>query len=76
MPRTVEDLLFARGIDIYYETVRLLRSRFDPMFSAEIRRQRVGRMRGFHHWRWHVDEVCEKINGERHTPWRAIDHQG
>jgi putative transposase len=36
------------------------------MFAGEMRRKRVQRMRGFTHWRWHVDEVCVKINGEMH----------
>ena len=33
-------------------------------------------MRGFRHWRWHLDEVCVKINGEMHFLWRAVDHEG
>ena len=33
-------------------------------------------MRGFRHWRWHLDELIVKINGERHYLWRAIDHEG
>jgi len=74
--RNVEDLLFERGIDICHETVRFWWNRFGPMFASEIRRQRVSRMRGFHHWRWHVDEVFVKINGERHYLWRAVDHEG
>ena len=51
--RNVEDLLAERGIDICHETVRFWWSRFGPMFAADIRRQRVSRMKGFHHWRWH-----------------------
>ena len=74
--RNVEDLLFERGIDICHETVRLWWNRFGPLFAAEIRRQRQCRMRGFRHWRWHVDEVFVKINGERHYLWRAVDHEG
>ena len=74
--RNVEDLLFERGIDICHETVRFWWNRFGPMFAAEIRRQRVSRMRGFRHWRWHLDEVFVKINGERHYLWRAVDHEG
>ena len=46
------------------------------MFAADIRRQRVSRMKGFRHWRWHLDEVFVKINGERHYLWRAVDHEG
>ncbi|MEL1251145.1 IS6 family transposase [Aurantiacibacter gilvus] len=74
--RNVEDLLFERGVDICHETVRLWWNRFGPLFAADIRRQRVSRMRGFRHWRWHVDEVFVKINGETHYLWRAVDHEG
>ena len=55
--RNVEDLLFERGIDLCHETVRLWWNRFGPMFAADIRRQRLSRLRGFRHWRWHLDEV-------------------
>lgn len=54
--RNVEDLLFERGYDFCHETVRLWWNRFGPMFAAEIHRQRVSHMRGFRHWRWHLDE--------------------
>ena len=27
-------------------------------------------------WRWHLDEVFVKINGELHYLWRAVDHEG
>jgi putative transposase len=33
-------------------------------------------MRGIRHWRWHLDEVFVRINGERHYLWRAVDHEG
>ena len=55
--RNVEDLLFERGIDICHETVRMWWNRFGPLFASDIRRQRVSRMRGFRHWRWHLDEM-------------------
>lgn len=74
--RNVEDLLAERGIDICHETVRLWWNRFGPMFAAEIRRKRVDRMRGHTHWRWHLDEVYVKINGQMHYLWRAVDHEG
>ena len=74
--RNVEDLLFERGIDLCHETVRFWWNRFGPMFAGDIRRQRVGRMRGITHWRWHLDEVYVKINGEMHYLWRAVDHEG
>jgi putative transposase len=74
--RNVEDLLFERGIDLCHETVRLWWNRFGPLFAANIRRQRVSRMRGFRQWRWHLNEVYVKINGEMHYLWRAVDHEG
>jgi putative transposase len=69
-------LLAERGIDICHETVRLWWNRFGPMFAAEIRKRRVDRMRAYTHWRWHLDEVYVKINGEMHYLWRAVDHEG
>ena len=30
----------------------------------------------FSRWRWHVDEVFVKVNGELHYLWRAVDHEG
>ena len=74
--RNVEDLLAERGIDVSYETVRYWWNRFGPMFAAEIRSKRVGHVRAFTHWRWHLDEVYVKINGEMHYLWRAVDHEG
>jgi putative transposase len=73
--RNVEDLLHERGIDICHETVRFWWHRFGPMFAAEIRRRRVEGMRSSH-WRWHLDEIFVKINGEKHYLWRAVDHEG
>jgi putative transposase len=74
--RNVEDLLFERGINICHETVRLWWNRFSPMFAADIRRQRVSRMKGFRQRRRHLDEVFIKINDERRYLWRAVDHEG
>jgi len=73
--RNVEDLLHERGIDICHETVRFWWNRFGPMFAAEIRKRRVEGMLSSR-WRWHLDEVFVKINGERHYLWRAVDHEG
>jgi hypothetical protein len=33
-------------------------AQFDPLFAADVRRQWVIRMPGFHHWRWHLDQMC------------------
>ncbi len=74
--RNVEDLLFERGIDICHETVRHWWNRFGPLFAADIRRQRVSAMRGQRQWRWHLDEMYVKLNGEMVYLWRAVDHEG
>jgi putative transposase len=55
--RNVEDLLFERGIDLSHETVRFWWNGFGPMFAGDIRRRRISHMRGFRHWRWHLDEM-------------------
>ena len=73
--RQVEDILFERGIDICHETVRYGWDRFAPVFAGEIRRRHVDR-RDWSNWRWHLDEVLVRINGEMHYLWRAVDHEG
>ena len=74
--RNVEDLLAERGIDICHETVRQWWNRFGPMFAAQIKKKRINARRGIPEWRWHLDEVFVKINGELHYLWRAVDHEG
>ena len=73
--RNVEDLLHKRGIEISHETVRFWWNRFGPLFAAEIRKRRVSGVRPSR-WRWHLDEVFVKINGQQHYLWRAVDHEG
>ena len=73
--RQVEDLLHERGIDICHETVRFWWNRFGPIFAAKIRKRRVHH-RQFSLWRWNLDEVFVRINGEMHYLWRAVDHEG
>jgi putative transposase len=73
--RNVEDLLHERGIDVSHEAVRHWWHRFGPMFAAEIKKRRIAEMKSCR-WRWHLDEVFVKINGERHYLWRAVDHEG
>ena len=74
--RNVEDLLHERGIDISHETLRCWWNRFGPIFAAEIRPKRVKQKRAYSNWRWHLDEVFVRINGEVHYLWRAVDHEG
>ncbi|RDD63840.1 IS6 family transposase [Ferruginivarius sediminum] len=74
--RSVEDLLFERGIDVTYETVRQWWNRFGLIFAVEIRRRRAASHRTYIQWRWHLDEVFVRINGETCFLWRAVDHEG
>ena len=73
--RQVEDILFERGIDVCHETVRYGWNRFGPVFAVEIRKHRVHH-RSYLNWRWHLDEVFVRVNGEIHYLWRAVDHEG
>ena len=74
--RNVEDLLHERGIDICHETVRYWWNRFGPMFAHQIRNRRTHSGSNYSNWRWHLDEVFVKINGETFYLWRAVDHEG
>ena len=73
--RQVDDILFERGINISHETVRYWWNRFGPMFAAAIRKRGLHRL-SCSQWRWHLDEVFVRINGETHYLWRAVDHEG
>ena len=50
-------------------------NRFGPLFAAEIRKRRI-RHGSYSLWRWHLDEVFVRINGETRYLWRAVDHEG
>jgi putative transposase len=73
--RNLEELLHVRDIEISHETVRYWWNRFGSMFAVELRRKRVNRMRGRKHWRWHLDEAFEEINGMTHYLWRVVEHE-
>jgi len=71
--RQVEDILHERVIDICHETIRYWWNKFGSLLSKEMKKKsRYSPSR----WRWHIDEVFVKINGETHYLWRAIDHEG
>jgi putative transposase len=69
--RDVEELLFARGIIVTYEAIRQWCRKFGQDFANQLRhrRPRPGD-------KWHMDEVCLTIRGERHDLWRAGDQDG
>ena len=72
--RNVEDLLHERRVDVSCEFVLYWWHRFGPRFASEFKKRRAGGMQSSN-WRWHLDEVFLKINGERHYLWRAVDHE-
>ena len=73
--RKVEDLLHERSVDVSYESVRYCWYKFGAQFAGQIKKRRAGGIQSSN-WRWHLDEVFLKINGERYYLWRAVDHEG
>ena len=71
--RQVEDIMHERGIDVCHETIRYWWNKFGPLFSKKMKRKPNNQASN---WRWHIDEVFVKINGEMHYLWRAVDHEG
>lgn len=71
--RQVEDILHERGIDVCHETIRYWWNKFGTLFSKEMKEKANHRASN---WRWHIDEVFVKFNGETHYLWRAVDHEG
>jgi putative transposase len=69
--RDVEDLLFARGIVVTYESVRQWCKKFGQTYANELRRRRARPGD-----KWHLDEVFLTINRKRHYLWRAVDQDG
>src|SRR3954463_1401175 len=69
--RMVEEMLAARGIDVSHETVRQWARKFGQGIANQIRRRlpRAGD-------KWHLDEVCLMIGGQKHWLWRAVDQDG
>ena len=71
--RQVEDILHERGIDICHETIRYWWNKFGVVFAKDLKKK----SNNLHsNWRWHIDEVLDKINGQNYYLWRAIDHEG
>ncbi len=73
--RQVKGIPFERGFDICHGAVRFWWNRFAPRFTSEIRKGRVHH-RSSSQWRWHLDEVFVRINGETYYLWQAVNHEG
>lgn len=74
--RNVEDLLFERGFMI--SVTRLCGfggNASGRCLQLGSHMRLVNHMRGVKHWRWHLDEMYVKMNGEMVYLWRAVDHE-
>src|SRR5215218_7443977 len=69
--RMVDEMLAARGIDVSHETVRQWARKFGQDFANQIRRRLPSPGD-----KWHLDDVCLMIGGQKHWLWRAIDQDG
>src|SRR3954466_9807491 len=69
--RMVDEILAARGITVSHETVRQWARKFGQGFANQIRRRLP--CPGD---KWHLDEVCLMIGGQKHWLWRAVDQDG
>ena len=69
--RMVDEMLAARGIVVSHETVRQWGRKFGQAFANQIRRRLP--CPGD---KWHLDEVCLMIGGQKHWLWRAVDQDG
>jgi putative transposase len=66
--RDVEEMLFARGILVTYESIRKWCRKFGQDYANQVRRRRPRTAD-----KWHLDEVFLTIDGKRHYLWRAVD---
>jgi putative transposase len=66
--RDVKELLFARGVSVSDEIIRKWCRKFGQQYANQLRR-RPPRLGG----KWHLDEVCLTIEGERRDLWRTMD---
>jgi hypothetical protein len=46
------------------------------VFTEEVRKGLVSRMRDYWNWQWHPEEMFVKIHGELPYLWRAVDQEG
>jgi putative transposase len=61
---------------VSHETVRQWWNRSGPLFATDIGKKRSSVWHCIPQWRWHLDEVFVKINGQLRYLWRAVDHEG
>ena len=70
--RDVAEFFLVRGFEFTHETVRDWEARFAPIFAAELRAKRKGKLGNV----WHVDETYIRVQGRWCYLYRAIDQDG
>ena len=70
--RDVAELLFQRGYEVSYETIRIWEFRFTPLVSENLRAKR----RGVAGQSWYMDETYIKVSGRWRYLYRTIDREG
>ncbi len=69
--RDVDEMMFARGVTVSYETIRAWCQKFGAEYS-----KRLKKCRGPVGDTWHLDEVYLMIDGRNQYLWRAVDQDG
>ena len=69
--RDIQDELAFRGVNVSHETIRIWCLKFGDHFCHVIRKRERKPSD-----KWHLDEMCIKINGDPFILWRAVDSHG
>ncbi len=69
--RDIQDELAFRGVNVSHETIRIWCLKFGDHFCHVIRKRERKPSD-----KWHLDEMCIKINGDPFILWRAVDSDG
>lgn len=69
--RDVEELMFARGIVVSYETIRAWSMKYGNLYASGLKKRKAKKGD-----KWHVDEMCVKISGRKYWLFRAVDQYG
>ncbi len=69
--RDVEELMFARGIVVSHETIRSWVKKYGSLYASGIKKRKAAKGD-----KWHIDEMCIRMNGQRFWLFRAVDQFG
>ncbi|MDF1758631.1 MAG: DDE-type integrase/transposase/recombinase [Legionellaceae bacterium] len=64
-------MMLYRGISISYELIRKWCLKFASYFNDALKKKEHSRAD-----KWHLDEMSNRINGEKYILWRAVDSKG